>query len=226
MTTYVHCKVRHLPAGDNIMCTRYALEKDLPELKDIIDAASRSRLVQKFIDSYARPFITYGEVRPTDIVPVLAPNPKGERCAYPMQWGFLSKDNKRTLFNARMETASVKPTFKDAWKSHRCIIPASHYYEWQHFKNPDGKEKTGDKFAIQPAGLTVTWLCGLYRIEEGYPVFVVLTKDPTKELAKIHDRIPLILPTDKIDDWISPSSDPEEIVRFALEDMVIEKAES
>ena len=208
------------------MCTRYALEKDLPELKDIIDAASRSRLVQKFIDSYARPFITYGEVRPTDIVPVLAPNSKGERCAYPMQWGFLSKDNKRTLFNARMETASVKPTFKDAWKSHRCIIPASYYYEWQHFKSPDGKEKTGDKFAIQPAGLTVTWLCGLYRIEEGYPVFVVLTKDPTKELSKIHDRMPLILPTDKIDDWISPSSDPEEIVRFALEDMVIEKAES
>ena len=70
------------------MCTRYALEKDLPELKDIIDAASRSRLVQKFIDSYARPFITYGEVHPTDIVPVLAPNPKGERSAYPMQWGF------------------------------------------------------------------------------------------------------------------------------------------
>lgn len=125
-----------------------------------------------------------------------------------------------------METAGVKPTFKDAWKSHRCIIPASYYYEWQHFKSPDGKEKTGDKFAIQPAGLTVTWLCGLYRIEEGYPVFVVLTKDPTKELAKIHDRMPLILPTDKIDDWIRPSSDPEEIVRFALEDMVIEKAES
>jgi putative SOS response-associated peptidase YedK len=72
----------------------------------------------------------------------------------------------------------------------------------------------------------VTWLCGLYRIEEGYPVFVVLTKDPTKELSKIHDRMPLILPTDKIDDWISPSSDPEEIIRFALEDMVIEKAES
>jgi hypothetical protein len=38
--------------------------------------------------------------------------------------------------------------------------------------------------------------------------------------------MPLILPTDKIDDWISPSSDPEEIIRFALEDMVIEKAES
>ena len=59
------------------MCTRYALEKDLPELKEILDAVSRSMLAQKFIDTHGRPVITDGEVRPTDIVPVLAPNSKG-----------------------------------------------------------------------------------------------------------------------------------------------------
>ena len=205
------------------MCTRYALEKDLPELKEIIDAVSRSLLSQKFVDTHARPIITDGEVRPTDIVPVIAPNAKGVKSVFPMQWGFLAQDNKRTLFNARVETASQKPTFRDAWKSHRCIIPASYYFEWEHFKSPDGKVKTGNKYAIQPSGCTVTWLCGLYRIEDGYPVFVVLTKEPTVELGRIHDRMPLMLPKDRIDAWIDPASTPEELLPYALSDMVVEK---
>ena len=57
------------------------------------------------------------------------------------------------------------------------------------------------------------------------PVFVVLTKEPTAELSKIHDWMPLMLPKEKTDDWISPESNPDEIVPFALSDMVIEKAE-
>ena len=207
------------------MCTRYALGKDLPELKDIFETALRSSLTSKFIDTHARPLITDGEVRPTDIVPVIAPNAKGVKSVFPMQWGFLARDGKRSLFHARVESAMEKPTFKDAWKSHRCIIPASYYFEWEHFKSADGKTKTGDKYAIQPRGCTVTWLCGLYRIEEGYPVFVILTKEPTAELSKIHDRMPLMLPKDRIDEWISPGSNSEEIVPFALSDMVMEKAE-
>lgn len=207
------------------MCTRYALEKDLPELKDIFEIALRSSLTSKFVDTHARPLITDGEVRPTDTVPVIAPNAKGIKSVFPMQWGFLARDGKRSLFNARVESAMKKPTFKDVWKSHRCIIPASYYFEWEHFKSTDGKTKTGDKYAIQPTGCIVTWLCGLYRIEDGYPVFVVLTKEPTAELSKIHDRMPLMLPKEKTDDWISPESNPDEIVPFALSDMVIEKAE-
>ena len=207
------------------MCTRYYIEKDADELKEIIEAVSRSSLATKFVDTHARPLITEGEVRPTDIVPVIAPNAHGEKSVFPMQWGFLGKDQKRTLFNARVETAGSKPTFKDAWKSHRCIIPASYYFEWEHFKGPDGKVKTGHKYAIQPEGHTVTWLCGLYRIEDGYPVFVVLTKDPTEMLGKIHDRMPLMLPEDKIDEWINPASDPDSLISNALSDMIIEKAD-
>ena len=207
------------------MCTRYALEKDLPELKEIADEVLQSLLAQRFVTTHARPIVTSGEVRPTDIVPVIAPNAKGLKTVFPMQWGFLNKDNKRTLFNARVETAGEKPTFKDAWQSHRCIIPASYYFEWAHFKSPDGREKTGDRFAIQPSGCTLTWLCGLYRIENGYPVFVILTKAPTVELSKIHDRMPLMLPKDRIEDWINPASNPEELLSYALTDMIIEKAE-
>ncbi len=205
------------------MCTRYALEKDLPEIVKIADIVSRSALASKFIDTHGRPIITEGEVRPTDIVPVIAPDPRGERSYYPMQWGFLARDGKRSLFNARVETVSVKPTFKEAWHSRRCIIPASCYYEWEHWKSPDGRTKTGDKYAIQPVGCTVTWLCGLYRIEEGYPVFVILTKEPTRELKRLHDRMPLMMPQERIEAWISPSSDPDSLLSYALSDMVMEK---
>ena len=94
------------------MCTRYALEKDLPELKDIIEIALRSSLTSKFVDTHARPLITDGEVRPTDIVPVIAPNAKGAKSVFPMQWGFLARDGKRSLFNARVESAMDKPYIK------------------------------------------------------------------------------------------------------------------
>jgi putative SOS response-associated peptidase YedK len=156
------------------------------------------------------------------VAPVIALSRSGRQTVFPMRWGF---GGKRLLINARTETAAERPTFREAWASHRCVIPASWYYEWEHTKLPSGKTKTGDKYAIQPAGCTITWLCGLYRIENGYPVFVVLTKEPTVELSKIHDRMPLMLPKDKIGAWINPSSDPADLLSYALSDMVIEKSE-
>ena len=45
------------------------------------------------------------------------------------------------------------------------------------------------------------------------------------ELSKIHDRMPLMLPKDRIEDWINPASNPEELLSYALTDMIIEKAE-
>jgi putative SOS response-associated peptidase YedK len=122
-----------------------------------------------------------------------------------------------------VETAAEKPTFKNTWKAHRCIVPASWYFEWQHFKAPDGKEKTGDKFLIQPRGSSLTWLCGLYRFEGNYPVFTILTREPSSELSEIHDRMPLILPKEKIDEWIRPDTRPEDLLSFALTKMVMEK---
>ena len=206
------------------MCCRYCIEKDLPEWQTITQLVLHSPLTARFVDTHARPLITSGEVRPTDIVPVIAPNPKGIRSVFPMQWGFMDQNQKRTLFNARVETAGRKPTFRKAWLSHRCIIPASYYFEWEHLKSPDGKMKTGCKYAIQPTGDTATWLCGLYRIEDGYPVFVILTREPSAPLSRIHDRMPLMLPEEKIDDWINPCATPEELLSYALTDVMIEKA--
>ena len=207
------------------MCTRYFMDDAPSELTEIMEAVKRSPLSDKFIRKFGRPVVTSGEVRPTDIAPVLAPNKNGKRSVYPMRWGFTNPNHNSTIFNARAESAGQKPTFRDAWKSHRCIVPASYYFEWEHFKSPDGsRTKTGGKYIIQPQNAAVTWLCGLYRIEDGFPVFVILTREPGASVAAIHDRMPLILPQEKIDEWIDPSADPNQVSEFALTEMVAEKA--
>ena len=118
--------------------------------------------------------------------------------------------------------------WSESWKQRRCVIPASYYFEWKHYTNPNGSIRTGDKYAIQPRGSDVTYLAGLYRIEESrdlkYPVFAVLTRTPTDDLREIHDRMPLILPKSAIDEWISPSGEPNKVVDAAVTDVVIEKS--
>ena len=140
-----------------------------------------------------------------------------------MKWGF---PGRTLLMNARTETAPVKSTFKEAWASHRCIIPASWYYEWEHLTGNDGRKQTGAKYLIQPKGSDMTWLCGLYRIENGLPVFMVLTREPSDDIRFIHDRMPLIMPGDYVNDWIKPDVKPEELLDAALTNMVYEKVEN
>ena len=206
------------------MCTRYFLSPSSPELKQIIEAVKISPLAKRFAINLSNPVKTEGEIRPTDVVPVLAPNPRGEQTVFPMKWGYTNPHKGgKLLLNARSETASQKPTFKYDWLNHRCIIPASYYFEWEHLKGSDGTTKIGDKYMIQPKDSEVTWLCGLYRIEDNYPTFVILTREPGKEIENIHDRMPLILPSSLIGDWIRQGADPKEVMRGALTEMYAEK---
>ena len=204
------------------MCTRFYVEPDTEEIRDIIAEAQNSLLADKFIRA-GNAVLTSGEIRPTNVVPVIASDRRGRRASFPMRWGF-QIPGRSLVVNARTETAAQKPTFKEAWEKHRCIIPASWYYEWQHLIGNAGQKKTGDKYMIQPLGSSMTWLAGLYRMEDGLPVFAVLTKEPTKGLSLIHDRMPLILPKDLIDAWINPDYRPEDLLKYALSEMVLEKA--
>ena len=117
------------------MCCRYYIDRDDDELAEIIETAAKSALAEKFMASLSRPMKTDGEIRPTDIVPVIAPGrsvPKAE--------------------------------------------------------------------------------------------FTILTREPSAKLAQIHNRMPLILPKDRIDEWIRPDAKPEDLLAFALTDMVMERA--
>lgn len=205
------------------MCTRYFVNNITPEIREIMEQGKLSPLARRFIHA-GHPIKTEGEIRPTDVVPVLAPNSTGERAVYPMKWGYSNMyQGGKLILNARTETAAVKLMFKEDWLKHRCIIPASYYFEWKHMKSVDGKIKTGDRYIIQPKDANITWLCGLYHIENDFPTFVVLTREPSQDIAFIHDRMPLILPEHMIGDWIRPSADPDDMIKRALTDMIAEK---
>ena len=199
------------------MCARYFMELS-PELRPIIEEASRSSLTKNIVKGLRKKLVTEGEVRPTDLAPVIAPNKSGKQAVFPMSWGFHLPQSKLPLINARLETAPKKPTFQESWERRRCIIPASYYFEWEHFLNPaTGKKKTGDKYLIQTSGSEVTWLAGLYRIETikglSVPVFTVLTREPDDNIRFIHDRMPVILPGAAIHDWIRPDRNPAEVLQ-------------
>ncbi|MBR5932015.1 MAG: SOS response-associated peptidase [Lachnospiraceae bacterium] len=200
------------------MCTRYWINKADPAIDQIIKEMQKSPLIDRFLHKQASPILASGEIRPTDVIPVIAPDKTGQKTVYPMKWGY-RLDTKYPLFNARSETAAEKPLFKEDWQRHRCIVPASYYFEWS------SAAPVKEKYAIQPANATMTWLCGLYQINDGLPYFVILTREPVGELANLHDRMPLILPENKITDWIRPETDPSTLLPFALTDMVLEKAE-
>ena len=85
-----------------------------------------------------------------------------------------------------------------------------------------------EKYAIQPEGAEITYLAGLYRFEEHrgmqVPMFAVLTREAVAPIRTIHDRMPLILGKENLNDWIRPNGDPHSIAERALTNMVMEKA--
>ena len=229
------------------MCGRYWIDDTL-EQRQIAEEMMRSALVGRWKDKAA--VKTHGEIRPTDVVPVIAPNRYGARTVYPMKWGYTGRS---LLINARSETAAEKPSFREDWARHRCIVPASWYFEWEHYLDKGGKKRTGDKYMIRPkrseiegdfvmttgtahemgatttgaahkSSAAMTWLCGLYRIEGGLPVFVILTREPGEKIRFIHDRMPLIMPGELVNEWIRPDAKPQELLPYALTEMDFEKA--
>ena len=203
------------------MCCRYYILPKSVEWDPIREGAEHALVMRRFLESGAR-LVSSGEARPTDVVPVLATDRRGERRCFPMRWGFRLEGAKPTLLiNARAETAAQKPSFREAWAAHRCAVPASGYYEWLH----NGKERSGGiKYAVSDPSNSIIWLCGLYRIENGLPVFVILTREPGAELARIHDRMPLILPAEAVPQWVDPSIRPEGLLSLARTSLAAEKA--
>jgi putative SOS response-associated peptidase YedK len=211
------------------MCTRYYIDAESDVLLPYMQAAGRSSLARTFLE-LGTPILTSGEVRPCDVAPVLATSKRRTKAVFPMKWGYTmtgaSGERASLLLNARSETAGTKPTFAESWREHRCIIPCSWYYEWEHFTSPSGTKKTGAKYLIQPKGSQITCLCGLYRMEQGLPCFVVLTREPSQSVAHIHDRMPLMLPEHLAEDWVDPANEPEAFLPHALTEMVTEQADA
>ena len=205
------------------MCCRYFYDRSEETLQWIARQAEESRLVNRFREIAGRDLVCSGEISPAMVVPVLATSRAGEQRGFPMQWGYRLNDS-RMIVNARSETARDKTLFFQSWQKRRCAVPAAWYYEWEHFTRPDGKKETGRKYSFRPEEGGITWLCGLYRIEDGLPRFVILTREPGEALSAIHDRMPLIVPERDVAEWIRPDGNADEIAGHALTGMLMEKA--
>lgn len=177
------------------MCGRYYVAENDP---DVILAEYIAE-AQKRADALNVPLVTSGEVRPTNIAIVIAPNAKNRRpVAFPMKWGFIHPTRGMLVFNTRSETAAEKPLFSTSVEERRCLIPASCYFEWQ---KAEGRKI---KYAIKPKDEPL-YLAGLYirSSKERIPSFSILTMDAADNIKAIHARMPVMIPQGRIDEWLS-----------------------
>ena len=161
--------------------------------------------------------IKTGEIYPTDTVPVLANNKSMVIAPFAMKWGYTLPDGKQ-IINARSETAADKPLFRDGLLQRRCLIPASSYFEWERH----GKART--KYAIRAAGCGMIYMAGIYRIREGQPEFLILTREPAPAIAFIHDLMPVLLPKPAQEQWLDLRCDPADVLHSAQLDVEYQPA--
>lgn len=153
-----------------------------------------------------------GEVRPGDVVPVLASSRSLKPTFFPMRWGYTLPGG-RLVINARSETAAASPLFSDGMRQRRCLVTASRYDDWEH----RGREKI--RYAVRPSGMASFFMAALYRMEQSGPVFSILTRTSAPSIAFMHDRMPVILPDALAQDWLSPASDASLLLQSAVTDV-------
>lgn len=140
--------------------------------------------------------------------------PKGDRISESRFWGFVTRiPGKRDpnqllekiMQNAVSETVDEKRTFKGAWeKSQRCIIPALNFME----------PKGGKFVPIVDPDLPVLAIAGIWGEvtykEKKHAACTMLTCEPNSFMEKFHDRMPVILKFDDVDEWLSPDTPPDQ----------------
>jgi putative SOS response-associated peptidase YedK len=178
------------------MCNRYSSTKNEAHLQ-----------LRRAAIAIANLFTRYN-VAPNTPAPVVALN-GDSLVSREMGWGVRGYDG-RLLTNAKSETARNKPMWRNSWAQHRCVIPADGYYEWK----TEGRQKLPYRMVLKDDSLF--WFAGLWSDElptrpdaPGEGRYVILTRDPTPDLSRIHNRMPLILNQDEIEPWLAPETSHE-----------------
>ena len=176
------------------MCGGYTLTVDASVLGRLFELETLTELIPRY------------NIRPTQLVPIVRANADGAREWASVRWGLIpswAKDAKigSRMINARAETAADKPSFRSAFKHRRCLLPADGFFEW--VKTPDGKQphhiRFTDRRAFAFAGLWERWTPS-----EGDSIesCTILTTRPNEFIARLHDRMPVILSPERFNDWI------------------------
>ncbi len=130
-----------------------------------------------------------------------------------MQWGLVPSWSKEfrpafSSINARAETVAEKPLYRGPYKKHRCLVPASGFYEWQ--KRGDAKQpfffQVPDRPNFSFAGLFDIWYDSAGTPHKSY---TIITTAANEALEGVHDRMPVILDEAEEGAWIDPDADLE-----------------
>ncbi len=139
-----------------------------------------------------------------------------DREALRARWGLINhwakdKNQGYKQINARAETVHQRPAFRDAFMKRRCVVPADGFYEWA---GPKGKRQPlwlhrPDSGLLLFAGLYESWQP---EPDVWEPTFTIITTEANEMVSRIHNRMPVILLEDKVDDWLHPrEEDPEKL---------------
>lgn len=140
---------------------------------------------------------------------VLMVRGNGARCLVGATWGLIPswvKDPGKGegIINARAETVAVKPSFRQAFLHHRCLIVADGFFEWER------RDSKKQPVYIRLTSRELFGFAGLYAYSsspEGKRVCTctIITTAPNDLVRPIHDRMPVILSREKEDLWLDPS---------------------
>ena len=186
------------------MCGRYAQTQ---EMRDLVEEFA---VTGKFPDN-ALP--ASWNIAPTNEIYIVRNDSKNVRELSTATWGMIgpwlkdeaeARASQSRAINARSESIHEKPTFRDSFKSRRCLIPADGYYEWA---TELGLYKTkqpfyissDDKHSLSIAGIWNTWRSPSGRLIQSA---AIITREAIGPLAKIHHRMPLMMPRDRWNDWL------------------------
>lgn len=182
------------------MCGRYTLSATA------LDLAAQFRLID-----FVKELQPRYNIAPSQLAPIIRHSEAGPYMAL-AKWGlvpFWADDPSigNRLINARAETLSERPAFRQAFRRRRCLVPADGFYEWRR----EGKAKQPYLILRQNrrpfafAGLWERWARQDER--EVLDTFIIVTVDAKGLAAQVHDRMPLILSPTDYDSWLDPASD-------------------
>lgn len=187
------------------MCGRFVSTSSAAEVSEAFDALVRAIDVPPNYN-VAPTATIYGVV-----------NRDNERLVENFSWGLVpvwAKDRTRaaSLINARSETIAEKASFRGLLKRHRCVVPLTGYYEWKPIEASKSTKAYKQPFYFTPtqgelfsvAGLWTTWKePGSAPDEPVLHSCVLITTDANKTAGAIHNRMPVLLDSDGVDEWIS-----------------------
>ena len=192
------------------MCGRFTQERPASELAEIFAA-------EPLRDDPGAHF----NVAPTDEATVVVQR-EDRRAVTGYRWGLIphwATDAKvgSRMFNARAETLTTSPAFRDAFRRKRCLVPVDSFYEWKRegtIRQPYRVvRRDGRPLAL--AGLWAGWHDPATQIVRR--TFTIVTTSPNKALADLHDRMPVIVPQGAWDRWLDPTPpDPAELLGLLL----------